>query len=52
MHSGRVGATRYKEQNQDKGEATGDQTQQQTSYGVIQKCGSELKTPQRRRGWT
>lgn len=33
-----------KESNQDKGETTGDQTQQQASYGAIQKRDSEVKT--------
>lgn len=32
-----------KESNQDKGKTTGDQTQQQASYGAIQKRDSEVK---------
>ena len=44
MHSGQVSGVLNKESNQDKDEATGDQTQQQASYGVIQKRDSEVKT--------
>ena len=44
MHSGRVSGMLNKESNQDKDEATGDQTQQQAYYGAIQKCDSEVKT--------